>query len=222
MCVVEPPVCEGTFLNHSGSLRTSLEPVPRQRVTTGPSLASVADDSRDLALEVVNFQSSQDGDARILPWPKRRLRRAKADRGLPLTMAFGALPRTIVSTRPMGLGKSNVNDISSPYAQTAKGIHVARLDHRDKDTGEWREILLECRRAEPAETAAARIDFGEWLGRLSRRRRRIAEVLASGESTNRGARRFRVSPGRISQVRRELKESWDEFQSEARSAVAVA
>ncbi len=118
--------------------------------------------------------------------------------------------------------KSNANDVSSPYAQVAKDIRLKRLDHRDKETGEWKEILLEDRRAGPAETAAARIDFGEWLRRLPRRRRRIAEVLATGESTKRVARRFRVSPGRVSQIRRELKRCWDDFQGQGREALAVA
>ncbi len=79
-----PPVCEGTFGNDSGSLRTSLETAPGQGVTTGLPLASVADDSQNLALGVVNFQSSHDGDARSLPHSKRRFRRAKTDRSLPL------------------------------------------------------------------------------------------------------------------------------------------
>ena len=118
--------------------------------------------------------------------------------------------------------KSNVNDISSPYAQAAKDIRLGRLDHFDCEEGTWKEILVEDRHAGPGETAAARIDFGEWLGGLPRRRRRIAEVLASGESTKSVARRCRVTPGRDSQIRREMRECWDEFQSEARSAAAVA
>jgi DNA-binding NarL/FixJ family response regulator len=118
--------------------------------------------------------------------------------------------------------KSNANDVGSPYAQVAKGIRVRRLDHRDKETGEWREILLEDRHAGPAETAAARIDFGEWLKSLSRRYRRIATTLATGETTKRVARRFRVSPGRVSQIRRELLDAWNRFQGEAEAPAAVA
>ena len=118
--------------------------------------------------------------------------------------------------------KSNVNDISSPYAQAGKSIRVARLDHRDEDTGLWREILIEDRHAGPAETAAARIDFGDWLTILPARLRHIAEVLATSESTKQAAKQFQVSPGRVSQIRRELKDSWDEFQGEARGVLAVA
>ncbi len=46
-------------------------------------MATIADDSQNLAAEVVKFQSSLDGGTGILPRPKRRPRRAKADRGLP-------------------------------------------------------------------------------------------------------------------------------------------
>jgi hypothetical protein len=71
--------------------------------------------------------------------------------------------------------------------------------------------------------AASRIDFAAWLGMLSARRRKIAQVLAMGESTSAVARRFRVSPARISQIRRELHQIWQRFQGEelpsARQAV---
>jgi hypothetical protein len=118
--------------------------------------------------------------------------------------------------------KSNANDVGSPYAQVAKGICVRRLDHRDKETGEWREILIEDRRAGPAETAAARIDFGSWMAALPRRLRAIASTLAMGESTTSAAQQFAITPGRVSQIRGELKRSWQEFQGEADGPAAVA
>ena len=80
---------------------------------------------------------------------------------------------------------------------------------------EWREVLIEDRHAGPAETAAARIDIGEWFARLPKHKRRVAQTLATGETTKRTARKFRVSPGRISQTRRELQNTWQEFQGEA-------
>ena len=90
--------------------------------------------------------------------------------------------------------KSNVNDVSSPYAQAGKDIRLGRPDHFDREDNAWKEILLEDRHAGPAETAAARIDFREWLQTLPTRQRRIAEVLATGESTAVTARRFGISP----------------------------
>lgn len=110
--------------------------------------------------------------------------------------------------------KLNVRDVSSEYAQRSKHFTVERLDRYDAENGEWREVLIEDRHAGPAQTATARIDIGEWFARLPWKKRRIAQSLATGEPTKKAARRFRVSPGRISQLRRELKDSWAEFQGE--------
>ncbi|MCY2989932.1 MAG: hypothetical protein NTY19_18980 [Planctomycetota bacterium] len=111
--------------------------------------------------------------------------------------------------------KLNVRDVSSPYCQAHKRITVERLDKFDDRKGEWKEVLLEDRHAGPAETAAARIDIATWFDRLPRRKRRIAQMLASGETTKQTARKFRVSPGRISQMRRELQDDWRDFLGDA-------
>ena len=108
----------------------------------------------------------------------------------------------------------DVRDVSSAYAQQAKGFTVERLDRYDAENDEWREILIEDRRSGPAETAAARLDIGQWFASLPRKKRRIAESLARGECTKTAARKFRVSSGRISQLRREFQDSWEEFQGE--------
>ncbi|MCY2991234.1 MAG: hypothetical protein NTY19_25680 [Planctomycetota bacterium] len=110
--------------------------------------------------------------------------------------------------------KLNVRDVSSDYAQRLKQFTVQRLDVFDEREGEWKEVLIEDRKAGPAETAAARIDIAEWFARLPKKKRRIAAMLATGETTKRTARKFRVSPGRISQTRRELQTAWQEFQDE--------
>ncbi len=107
----------------------------------------------------------------------------------------------------------NVNDVMSCYAQRNRGLRVERLDWPDAEEG-WKEILVEDRACTPAELAASRIDFDDWLGRLSAKRRRIAKRLALGETTQRVAQRFRLSPGRISQLRRELNADWLAFHRE--------
>ena len=68
--------------------------------------------------------------------------------------------------------------------------------------------------ATPAEVAACRIDFAEWLRRLTGRLRRIALALASGETTKGAAEKFGLSPARISQLREWLRKSWEAFQGE--------
>jgi len=111
--------------------------------------------------------------------------------------------------------KLNVHDVSSQYAQRTKHFRVERLDHFDEEDQEWREVLVEDRHAGPSQTAAARVDISAWLDTLPAHKRRVAETLAKSETTKATARRFRVSPGRISQMRRELETAWHEFHGEA-------
>jgi len=110
--------------------------------------------------------------------------------------------------------KLNIKDVGSEYAQRCQGFSVERLDRFDEKNAEWKEIVVEDRHAGPAQTAAARIDISEWFASLPRRKRRVAATLATGESTKTAARKHRVSPGRISQLRRELMEDWAEFHGE--------
>lgn len=126
--------------------------------------------------------------------------------------------RQVYDGRKVG-GTLNQNDVSSEYAQRKKKFTVERLDRYNKRKFKWVEVLVEDRKAGPADTAAARIDFGEWLLTLGRRRREIAETLAEGETTSVTARKFRVSLGRISQLRRELRDDWEQFHGEC--AVSV-
>ena len=104
-------------------------------------------------------------------------------------------------------GSLNKNDVSSGYCQCAQLI-LERLDNFDTEEQAWQEVLVEDQRTGPAEVAASRIDFSAWLCSLPRRLRRIATFLANGETTTAAAKRFRVSQGRISQIRRELFQAW--------------
>jgi hypothetical protein len=110
--------------------------------------------------------------------------------------------------------KLNVRDITSAYCQQRKKVRMNRLDHYDVDEGGWLEIVVEDRRATPADVAATRLDFAAWLQTLRRKERRVAELLSTGESTKVAAKKFRISPARISQLRRELRDCWLTFQGE--------
>ena len=116
----------------------------------------------------------------------------------------------------------NVNDVTSRHCQQRKRIRVERLDRFDTKRGEWREAVVADHRTPIPDQAAFRCDFPEWLKTLTRRQRRIAEVLASGEGTTKTAKRFRLSLGRISQMRRELHDGWCQFHGESASSPAMA
>ena len=120
--------------------------------------------------------------------------------------------RRVRAGRSLGR-KQNMRDVSCPHAQKQLGVHLDRLDHYRRNR--WRQILVEDRRAGPAETAASRIDFADWLRRLPDTLRGVAELLGAGETTGTTARQFKLSAGRVSQMRRELKNRWEEFHAGA-------
>jgi hypothetical protein len=109
----------------------------------------------------------------------------------------------------------NVRDVLSTYCQQRKGIVVERLDRVNERAGQWNEILVEDRRASPADLAAIRIDFCEWIKTLPANRRRAAALLALGETTSAVAEKLRVSSGRVSQIRKALCDSWELFTGES-------
>jgi hypothetical protein len=106
----------------------------------------------------------------------------------------------------------NRNDVSSEYCRRRTGVQIEPLQHFDAPNQAWQELAVEDRHAGPAEVAAIRIDFGDWLESLPERTRRVAESLTSGETTSAVARVFGLTPGRISQLRRELYTAWRVFQ----------
>lgn len=105
----------------------------------------------------------------------------------------------------------NVCDVSSAGCRQRKGVVVERLDRWDQRKECWREALVEDQSCTPAELAASRIDFAEWLQTLAPRQRQIALKLADGDRTRDVAREFGLSPARISQLRSELHEAWEAF-----------
>jgi len=150
------------------------------------------------------------------------VRRGRMSLAYPSVLARYATAQ-IADGRRVG-NKLNVREVLSPYAQRLKGFTVDRLDRHDKDDeNTWCEVLVEDRHCGPAQIACTRIDFESWLHSLPCRHRRLAKYLSLGNRTSDAARKFRVSNGRVSQVRRELAESWRKFiGDEPDDAAAVA
>ena len=138
----------------------------------------------------------------------------KADVAYPTVLArYGV--RQARDGRKVG-GSLNVKDVLSKYCQDRKDVTVERLDCFDEQDGHWQEAVIEDTRNAPVpEIVAFRLDFADWLNSLKRRDRRIAEFLSLGNRTSEAARKFKVSEGRVSQLRRELAESWKQFVGDA-------
>ena len=104
-------------------------------------------------------------------------------------------------------GRTNSNDVGSKCCQRKHGCCAEPMES-------WKDSLVESRGMTPAEIAALRIDFSDWFSSLSPRDQRLASELARGESTSVVAKMFRITSGRVSQLRRELYESWQRFVGE--------
>lgn len=137
------------------------------------------------------------------------VRRGKMELAYPTVLSRYAVAQ-IHEGRRVG-NRLNIREVLSRYAQKHKQFRVERLDHFDDMEQTWTEAIIEDKTTGPAEIARLRIDFADWLASLKRRNRRLAEFLASGESTQAAATKFKLSNGRISQLRRELAESWHCF-----------
>jgi DNA-binding NarL/FixJ family response regulator len=118
--------------------------------------------------------------------------------------------RQVKSGRTIG-SKLNVREPLSRYAQVRKQFRVSRLDHFDRARECWLPPLVEDPRISVLEQVALRIDVPHWLSAFSRRAQNIARDLAYGFTTSEIAQKYRLSPGRISQMRREFYQSWLRF-----------
>ena len=122
--------------------------------------------------------------------------------------------------RPAG-GRMNGKDLLSEYAQRRRGFKVAQLHAYDPSTGSLIDSLADDIRAPIPDVVAVRLDSRAWFASLGPRSRGIAADLAKGCSTSEVARKHGVSAGRISQLRRELENSWTQFQHEVELPLAI-
>jgi len=136
----------------------------------------------------------------------------KVDLAYPSVLARFAVAQT-KDFRTVG-GHLAIRDVLSAYCQKRKRITVERLDKFDTEEGQWQEIVLQDQRATPADIVRVKLDFAAWLRSLPARLRKIAKFLANGETTSAAAKKFDVSAGRISQIRKELKAAWRQFVGE--------
>ena len=118
-------------------------------------------------------------------------------------------------------GQEKPKDVLSPLAQQRHGFTVHRLPADGAWHEEFAEALYDNTQTPPDEQAAFRLDFAAWRSRHSARNRRLIDELMAGERTFDVARRYCLSPGRISQLRRAFHDDWRAFGGE-RSSAALA
>ena len=120
-------------------------------------------------------------------------------------------------------GQERGKDVLSPLAQQRHHLVVRSLPVTGaRPADPLGEALRDNTRTPPDEQAGFRCDFPAWLATRGERDRRIAEDLMLGERTLDVARKHGLSPGRISQKRRELMKDWRHFCGEDDEQPAAA
>lgn len=122
-------------------------------------------------------------------------------------------------------GHEKTRDVLSPVAQRRHGFRVdslsataqpllgrcpSRVDSRS-EAATLAERLSDNPRTPVPDQAAFRVDFAHWRETLREFDRRILDRLMRDERTMDVALAFRLSPARISQLRRRYAASWDAF-----------
>ena len=107
--------------------------------------------------------------------------------------------------------RMNRHDVFSCLTRRRQGLSVQQSSEPADDREEWLEAIVEDPKTAVPDQAAFRCDFPAWLSTHEARNRGIAKALAVGDSTREVAKRFGVSPGRVSQLRSELHDSWQRF-----------
>jgi hypothetical protein len=109
-------------------------------------------------------------------------------------------------------GQLKAKDAMSEVAQQRHGFTVTKLpDISTLDTNPYAEALADNTQTEVPEQVQFRCDHPAWVASHADRDRRLIHQMMLGHRTMDLARRFRLSPARISQLRAEYKDDWEEF-----------
>ncbi len=137
--------------------------------------------------------------------------RGKDATRFPTVLADFAARAVRCGRRVCGQGRST--DVMSSLIQQRHSFVVQslpRCETSNRDNPAL-DALEDNTRTPPPDQAAFRIDFPAWVHAHTERTRRLIADLMMGERTLDVSRKFGLTPGRISQVRRELLEDWRGF-----------
>jgi hypothetical protein len=122
-------------------------------------------------------------------------------------------------------GQDRSKDAMSAVAQRLHGFRVEPLTHpirqghdglfsdpHGQDTRDaFEERLRDNTQTPVLDQVVFRLDFRDWLATLSGRNRQVVDDLMAGEGTGEVARKVGLSPGRVSQLRRQFEGGWAVF-----------
>jgi hypothetical protein len=159
-------------------------------------------------------------------WWLRLRRRGRNPNAFASTIATFAA-RAVRSGRRL-CGQERARDAHSPQAQRRHDFRLERLPQATRSgherlygspTGQSAQDAFEERLRDNTQTpvpeqVAFRLDFPRWLQSHERRNRRLIERMMRGEITLYLAKLFRLSPARVSQLRREFLTNWQAYQGD--------
>ena len=109
-------------------------------------------------------------------------------------------------------GQEPDRDVLSPLAQMRRCFVVSTLPEFSTLSGNPLAEALQDNMASPVpDQTAFRLDFSAWLQTLGSRNQSIAQDMALGHRTRELADAYGISPGRVSQLRREFQDAWEHF-----------
>lgn len=156
-------------------------------------------------------------------WYRRLCQRGKNVAAFPAVFA-SLLGRAVKSGRRL-TGQERARDVLSSVAQRRHGFRVEALPVATRTAqhelyGQYRgqqrldafeERLHHNTQTPVADQVVFRIDFPNWLKLRTARERRLIRAMAQNERTTELSKQFDLSPGRISQLRREFHQGWERY-----------
>ena len=116
-------------------------------------------------------------------------------------------------------GQERARDALSTVAPQRHSFTVSSLPQTSTlNPNPLQEALIDNTRSPVPDQVQFRCDFPEWLLTHTRRDRTLAIEMAKGERTSALAHRFKISPARVSQIRRQLHDSWEQFTGDGQTA----
>jgi len=109
-------------------------------------------------------------------------------------------------------GHESTTDALSPKCQYRRGFRVDGFGENSSALSPIiQEALHDNRQTRVIDQVQFRIDFADWRSSLDNRRQRIVDSMLENRSTSELSERFGVTPGRVSQLRREFHEGYTAF-----------
>jgi hypothetical protein len=147
-----------------------------------------------------------------LAWHWFRCLAARGRDGTRFPTALAAYAARAVQSGRRLCGQERARDAMSPAAQQRHGFVVGTLPEISTESGNsLAEALHDNTRSAVPDQVQFRFDFPAWARRYPRRNRRLIGRLMLGERTGDAARRFGLSPARVSQLRRRFCTDWHAF-----------